>query len=145
MFKRILVPFDGSKGSEKALWKAIELAKLCDADLAILTVYRHHSMLEASFSMVRPSDPGNMDDIMRGHARDVAEFAKQQALDSNVSKVRAYVKAGYASRTITGFAKEHDYDLIIMGKRGLGSIEGYLVGSVAHKVPGTTECTVMLV
>ena len=118
MFRRILVPYDGSKGGERALYKAIELAKLCSAELILLTIYRHHSLLEASFSMVRPETPGNMDDIMRGHASDVSDYAKRLAVE---------------------------VDLIVMGSRGLGSIEGYLLGSVSHKVTGLANCPVMVV
>ncbi len=53
--------------------------KLCDAELLILTVYRHHSLLEASLSMVRPDEPENMDDVLREHAKEVAEYAKAEA------------------------------------------------------------------
>ena len=145
MFKKILAPYDGSTGSEKSLLNAVELAKLSEAELSILTVNRHHSMLEASFSMVRPSEPGNMDDIMRGHARDIAEYAKSVARDAGLDGVRAFVKAGQPARTIVGFAADHDYDLIVIGSRGLGSIEGYLLGSVSHKVTGLATCPVLVV
>lgn len=145
MFKKILAPYDGSTGSERSLLKAVDLAKLTDAEVAVLTVYRHHSMLEASFSMVRPSEPGNMDDIMRGHARDIAEYAKSVARDAGLDGVRAFVKAGQPARTIVGFATDHDYDLIVIGSRGLGSIEGYLLGSVSHKVTGLATCPVLVV
>ena len=145
MFDHILVPHDGSKGGERALWKAVELAKLCGAALTVLTVYRHHSLLEASFSMVRPIEPGNMDDIMRSQCRDVAEFAKSVAADAGIERTRAFVKAGHPARTIIAFAKEHKCDLIVMGTRGAGSIENYLLGSVSHKVTGLAHCPVMTV
>ena len=144
MFRRILVPCDGSQGGERALFKAIELAKLCEAELVLLTIYRHHSLLEASFSMVRPEDPGNLDDAMRGHATDVVNYAKRIATDAGL-KPRAFVKAGQPARGIVAFATEHDCDLIVMGSRGLGSIEGYLLGSVSHKVTGLAGCPVMVV
>ena len=47
MFKHILAPYDGSKNAMAALEKAVELAKLAGARLTVLTVYRHHSLLEA--------------------------------------------------------------------------------------------------
>ncbi|MDF2097123.1 universal stress protein [Aquibaculum arenosum] len=145
MFKNILVPFDGSAGAERALRRAIELARLCDAKLCILTVYRHHSMLEASLSMVRKDDPGNLDDIMRGYAREVAEHAKSICAGESFEGARAFVKSGPAARTIIRFGKENNCDLIVIGSRGLGSIENYLLGSVSHKVTGLAECPVMVV
>lgn len=145
MFKSILVPFDGSNGARSALGKAIELAQLCGANLSILTVYRHHSMLEASLSMVRKDDPGNLDDVMREYAREVAEHAKGICRDAGLEDVRAFVKSGPASRTIVRFAEMHEHDLIVLGSRGLGSIENYLLGSVSHKVTGMADCPVLVV
>ncbi len=145
MFKNILVPFDGSVGGEQALLKAAELAVLCRAEVTVLTVFRHHSMLEASFSMVRVSDPGNMDDIMRDHAKEVAEQGRKLARDAGVEKCRAFVKTGQPARTIVGFAKEHENDLIVIGSRGMGSVEGYLLGSVSHKVTGLSAVPVLVI
>ncbi|MGC9368758.1 MAG: universal stress protein [Paracoccaceae bacterium] len=145
MFKSILVPFDGSQGAQNALRVACELALELGAALTILTVYRHHSMLEASFSMVRPSEPGNLDDIMRGHAREVAEQAKALARENGIESPRAFVKSGPAARTIVKFAGEHEHDLIVIGSRGMGSIEEYLLGSVSHKVTGLAKQPVLVV
>jgi nucleotide-binding universal stress UspA family protein len=145
MFRNILVPVDGSNNSMEALAKAIELAKLCGAALSVLTVYRHHSLLESSFAMVRPDEPGNMDDILRGHATQVAETAKARAIEAGVPGTRAFVKNGPVARGIAAFAKERGVDLIVIGGRGLGSTEAYLLGSVSHKVTGTAPCPVMVV
>ncbi|MCF3973509.1 universal stress protein [Paracoccus salsus] len=147
MFERILVPYDGSSGAERALIKATELARLCGSSMIILTVYRHHSMLEASLSMVRGSiDPGgNLDETMRQAARDVADFAKSHARDAGVEKVSAFIKAGQPARTIVAMAKDKECDLIVLGSRGLGSTEGYLLGSVSHKVTGLADCPVLVV
>lgn len=145
MFKSILVPYDGSPNAEIALDKAMEMARLTGANLTILTVYRHHSMLEASLSMVRPTDPGNLDDIMSAHATEVAEYAKSHAIEKGFEDVRAFVKSGPTSRTIVKFAKEHKHDLIVISSRGMGSMEGYLLGSVSHKVTGLSEVPVLVV
>ncbi len=145
MFAHILVPVDGSKNAIKALETAVKLSKLTGADLTIVTLYRHHSMLEASFSMVRPDDPGTMDDIMREHAKEVAEEAKAHARSLGCEAVRAFVRNGPVARGIVAFAEEHRADLIVMGSRGMGSIEGYLLGSVSHKVTGTAGCPVLVV
>ncbi|KIC07336.1 universal stress protein UspA [Leisingera sp. ANG-M1] len=145
MFTSILVPFDSSQGAEAALAKASELAQLCDAGLTLLTVYRHHSLLEASMHMVRSDQPDDLDDIMRSHATEVAERGKALAAASGIAAPRAFVKAGPVARTITCFAKEHGNDLIVIGSRGLGSLEGVLLGSVSHKVTSLAETPVLIV
>ncbi|WP_417426213.1 universal stress protein [Hoeflea sp.] len=145
MYETILVAIDGSEGSRKALQHAALLQKTCNSELLILTVFRHHSMLEASMSMVRPDDPENMDDAMRGHAKEVAEEAKRLAAEAGATKIRAFVKSGQPARTIVKFGEEHKVDLIIVGSRGLGDMQGFLLGSVSHKVTSLAKCPVMVV
>lgn len=144
MFKNILIAYDGSKGAEIALEKGIELAKLCNAELMAVTVFRHYSLLESSFSMVRPGDPEKVDDAMRDHAKTLADHAKAEGAKHGV-KIRAFVKSGPPSRSIVAFAEEHDADVIVIGSRGLGSIENYLLGSVSYKVTGLADCPVLVV
>lgn len=145
MFERILVPVDGSEGALQALRVAIDLQKLCDGELIILTVYRHHSPLEASMHIVRPEEPENMDDMLQEYAKQIAEHAKDAARESGSKNVRAFVKMGQPARTIVRFAEERKVDLIVVGSRGLGDLEGYMLGSVSHKVTSLADCPVMVV
>ncbi|MEQ9246602.1 MAG: universal stress protein [Nitratireductor sp.] len=145
MFKRILVPVDGSENSLKALEMGVKMQKTTGAELMMLTVFRHHSLLEASMSMVRPDDPQNLDDVMREHAREIADAAKKAAVEMGAESPRAFVKNGQPARTIVKFAKEREVDLIVLGSRGLGDLEGYLLGSVSHKVTSLANCPVMVV
>lgn len=147
MFEKVLIAYDGSVGAERALEKAIGMAKLCRAPLYILTVYRHHSMLEASISMVRGDGrPGsNLDEVMRTTARETADLAKNHAQGAGVGQVNAFIKTGHPARTIIAFSKEKGCDLIIVGSRGLGAAEGFLLGSVSHKVTSLADCPVMIV
>jgi nucleotide-binding universal stress UspA family protein len=145
MFKHILVPVDGSDAALAALECAVALAALSDAELSILTVYRHHGMLEASLSMVRAKDPGPLDDVLRGHAQDIAEQAKTRAREAGAAQARAFVKNGPVARSIVAFPKEHGADLIVLGSRGAGAVDRYLLGSVSHKVTSVAECPVLVV
>ncbi|MEM9632107.1 MAG: universal stress protein [Pseudomonadota bacterium] len=145
MFQRMIVAFDGSDGSKKALKLAAGLQVTCDGELLLLTIYRHHSLLEASMSMVRPEEPVILDDAMRDHARQLAEEAKQIAVSEGAQNVRAFVKGGQPARTIVKFAEDHDADLIVVGSRGLGDVEGFLLGSVSHKVTSLADCPVLVV
>ncbi|MGY9047612.1 hypothetical protein P775_23215 [Puniceibacterium antarcticum] len=147
MFNIILAAYDGSNGAYAAIEKAAELANLTDARLVVLTVFRHHSMLEASLSMVRGSSEAgkNMDDVMRGVAREAAEEAKARAKELGVERVSAFIKSGPSARTIVNFAAEKGCDLIVIGSRGLGSSEGYMLGSVSHKVTSLTDIPVLVI
>jgi nucleotide-binding universal stress UspA family protein len=145
VYATIVVAYDGSTGAADAVRHAAGLARLAGAELLILTVYRHHSLLEASFSIDHPDNRGNMDDIMRDHARTVAEAGRALAQEAGAEKVRLFVKGGQPARSIVAFAEEHGADLIVVGSRGLGSVEGFLVGSVSHKITGLADRPVLVV
>ena len=145
MFKHILVPVDGSRPSLAALEHAVSLAALTGAELSILTVWRHHGMLEASLSMVRADTPEHLDTVLRSHAEEIAEETKARAKELGAQAVRAFVKNGPVARSIVAFAGEHGCDLIVLGSRGTGTVDRYLLGSVSHKVTSVAECPVLVV
>lgn len=146
MFKRILVPVDGSVKALEALDKAVELQKLTHAEILLLCVFKHHSLFEASLSMVRPGDLQIPDDALREYAREVVDFAREHAVNEGAEKLRGFVKGGRPSRVIIRFAREKDADLIVMGSRGTsGDVDGILMGSVSQRVAGHAHCPVLVV
>lgn len=145
MIEHILVPIDGSDQAERAVDFAVNLADRYGAKITVLCVYRHHSYLEASFSMVRPSDPEPPDKALEAFAKETAQAAKQRALDEGAKQVEAFVKRGPPARTIVDFARQRQVDTIVMGARGTGDIESFLLGSVSHKVSGLSPVTCILV
>ncbi|KIC28105.1 universal stress protein [Leisingera sp. ANG-M6] len=144
MYQKILCPVDGSEGARKALSESVKLAGLTQARLLILTVFRHHSLLDASLSMVDVDDPDTVEDVLRAHAVGICEEAKSAALQMGASHIRAVVKRGPPARTILGFAEQNRADLIVLGGRGSGDAENYLLGSVSHKVTSLAKCSVLV-
>lgn len=144
MYQKILCPVDGSAGADKALNEAIQLAKITQADLMILTVFRHHSLLDGSLSFVNVDSPEAVEDVLRDHAVRICEGAKQTAVQQGLTVSRAVAKRGAPARTILDFAKENEADLIVLGGRGSGDAENYLLGSVSHKVTSLAKCSVLV-
>lgn len=145
IIKNILVPVDGSEQAQRAVDMAVDLAARYEGTITILCVYRHHSLLEASLSMVRPGDLEMPDKALEGFAKETATAGKERALAAGAKTVSAFVKRGPPARTIVNFAKEHDIDTIVMGARGTGDVENFLLGSVSHKVSGLSPVTCILV
>ncbi len=145
MFNRILIPVDGSKGALKALEKAVGLQLLTGAELYILCVFKHHSLLEASLSMVRPEKLEIPDDALKEYATDIAVHAKQHAIEMGVepTRIRAFVKGGRPSRIIVRFARKRECDLIVIGSQGTNGDN--LLGSVSQRVAGSAHCPVLVV
>lgn len=147
MFNRILVPVDGSKGALKALEKGVGLALLTGSELYVLCVFKHHSLLEASLSMVRPDKLEIPDDALKEYATEIAVQAKGHALELGVpaEKLRAFVKGGRPSRTIVRFARKRECDLIVIGSQGTNGDKSLLLGSVAQRVSGSAHCPTLVV
>jgi nucleotide-binding universal stress UspA family protein len=145
-FNTILVAVDGSGHAGKAVRFAIELAGRFDATLLILSVYKHYSSLESTHSLVRARQIPNPPDVtLREIAEDAVEWAKERGEEAGLRKVEGVVKRGPPARTIVKFAKQKKADVIILGSRGLGDIEGFFLGSVSHKVNALAECTCITV
>ncbi|MFP4332742.1 MAG: universal stress protein [Campylobacterales bacterium] len=146
MFKKILVPLDGSKKSYKALEIACELALKLDAEINILSVFKHHSFMEASLSMMKGRDElENLDEILSQYSKEIVSKGKEMLTKKGLTNVRGFVKVGTAAKEILEFAKEHENDLIVIGSQGHGDLSGYLLGGVSHKVTGLAKCPVMVV
>ncbi|WP_148252493.1 universal stress protein [Aidingimonas lacisalsi] len=146
MFDKILVPVDGSTGALAALEKAVELQKLCDAELYVLCVFKHHSLLEASLSMVRPQQLDIPDDALKDYATEIALQAKSRAIDMGAPRVRSFVKGGRPSSTIVRFANKRGVDLIVIGSQGTnGDKAASLLGSVSQRVATMAKCPTLVV
>lgn len=146
MYTKLLVAVDGSEGALKALEQAVEIQKLTDAEIYLICVFKHHSLFEASLSMVRPDNVQIPDQALKEYATDVANHARDHAKLLGAKKVRAFVKSGRPSKTIVKFAKEKGVDLIVVGTRGTnGDVEGYFLGSVSQRVASRAKCPTLVV
>ena len=145
MFEKILVAVDGSQGAQEALQAAIEMQKICGAELLILSVYREHNSWKASVTFVYPEKTASTDDAMKQYAREVAEKSKAHAIEQGVDNVRSFYVGGGPARKIVKFSEDHDIDLIIMGKKGLSDSRHDLLGGVSHKVTSLAACPVLTV
>jgi len=146
MFRTILVPVDGSDQSVKALDFAIDLSIRFDhAKLLLLCVYRHHSPMESTLSMVRPLHPSTPDQALKDYAQNIVAAARAHAVEAGAKDVEAFAKRGQPARAIVEFAERHTCDVIVMGARGSGDIGDFLLGSVSHKVSGLSPVTCILV
>jgi nucleotide-binding universal stress UspA family protein len=137
-FTKILVAYDGSEHSERALQKAIEVAQCAQARIQILYAY----------DKIPPylGEPNLQHWIDRAvdKARSTLEPAVQQL---NVSGVEFTINIleGPAAEAILRVADAEACDLIVMGSRGLGMVQGLLLGSVSYRVLHHATIPVLLV
>lgn len=135
MYNRILVPTDGSEGSEVALRHAKDLAESYDAEIHILFV-----------ADVRTQNSGNMMPNMVGELQEVGEEATEKMAEQveDLNSVTTVLQ-GIPHREINKYSDENDVDLVVMGTHGRTGLDRILLGSVTEKVVRTSEVPVMTV
>ncbi len=135
--RKILCPVDFSDISERALRTAMELAGTCSADLEVMYV-----MPELTLKKIQH----------RGHkdktVTDYYEMEKDRF--SKFLTASSFGKAGIMDQgeprlRIVACAREHEIDLIVMGARGLGLIQGMIIGSVTDAVLKSAPCPVFVI
>ncbi|MDF2633640.1 MAG: nhaX 2 [Pelosinus sp.] len=139
-FCSILVPFDGSGHSKRALEHAIYLAELCQAKIGLLYVTDLASKV-SSFEQV--STGGYIPSDMKEDGRGILNEALKQVPDT--LKAEAFLEIGEPTELIVDFCQENNYDLIIMGSRGRGAVKQLLMGSVSSYVLYYAPCPVLVV
>jgi len=94
MFKKILVPVDGSEGGFEALKMAIELQKMCDAELLILSVYREHRSWNSSVSLVNQDLTSSTDEALESFARHLG-LVDVESLGAQLDAVARHADAAF--------------------------------------------------
>jgi nucleotide-binding universal stress UspA family protein len=130
----ILVPVDGSPASLRALDYAI--AHYPEASFVLLTVQNVEIASELMYS--------DWQELLEQAA---AKALKEATAKSEAASVRfeTFLRMGAIAETIAQVAREKSIDHIVMGARGLGSIQGLLLGSVATKVIHLAEVPITLI
>jgi len=141
MYKKILVPLDGSDLARKALDQAEQLAPLFGAEIILFQVVPFLPIY-GSPEMVTPLivDEKQRESAER-YLNSLAETLRQKGL-----KVSASVKTGQqVAVEIIDFAKESGADLIIMSTHGRSGITRWVLGSIALKVLTRAETPILLI
>lgn len=145
MFRRILVPVDGSAEARAAGRQSIDLAQALGASvLALHVAPPFQSQYFADF--VPP--PATTNDMWEAGLRKVAERhfepLRIQAAQQGVTLTTEVVFHDRPAEAIDSVARQSGYDLIVMGPRGHGGVAGYLLGSVTQRVLATTRVPVLV-
>jgi nucleotide-binding universal stress UspA family protein len=160
MFERILVALDGSEHANRALDMAIELAQEVDAEISVIhvhsptapTVEAPPALLPADAPVMAPSPtrPTTRQKI-RADLREAQIDEAEQILKQGELKVKSeglpveqIMKEGEVAETIVEVADNEDFDLIVMGARGVSTIKELLLGSVSDDVIRNAPCPVLV-
>ena len=138
---KVLVPFDGSEASQNVIRYVLKSAKgHSSSDITILTV----ACNDAPFARDFVANPTEALNACQNFFKGSLEKAKA-LFDAEGIQVTTLMKSGDAAEVIITTAKEQGFDKIIMGRRGLSSLTGWVLGSVSAKVLANVEVPVTLV
>ena len=137
IFKNILVPFDGSKNSIRGLDVAIHMARESHATITGLYV----------LGMVKPRPNDSitpLEKILLGHAQKMMKKAKLEAARRGILffDMTSY---GDDGKRIVDIADRKNFDLIVIGSRGMGAAKEFFLGSTSNYVLHKSKKPVLIV
>lgn len=149
MYRRIVVPLDGSETAQAALTQARNMARQYDAPLFLVRV------TDAPIQIASPSGSGGMSPVMAvGVAGQEANPGEGQAARDYIDgmsrqlqiegfKVSGTVLSGRPAEGIVSALNEGD--LLVMSSHGRTGIKRFFLGSVAEKVLKESSVSVFIV
>ena len=138
MFDKVLIATDGSKYTQNAIRKGLEIARFHGAKVYALYVIDTRALATASGMPAPESVYAVLEEEGRYAVQQVRDLAEGGA-------VEPVVLAGHPAVVIVQFAKQHGVDLIVTGTLGKSGIEELLLGSVADHVIRHAPCPVLIV
>lgn len=146
--KLILHPTDGSESADKALEFACDLAEARGARLIVLHVQKQLGRDVFPPELIHLAEiehfRASQAELFHNAAKRIADDAADKAR-KRVPKTDVLVVEGDPAHEIVAMARNEKADLIVMGSRGLGDLQGLLLGSVSHKVAHAAPCTCIVV
>lgn len=142
-YQNILVPVDGSKQAERALNKAIAVAKRNNAHIDILNVIDTRAMAYNFAGMSDSSIAYQLVDKSKDYLDELHDNAKQNQGFDNID---IHIRLGNPKTVISfDFPRDHKNDLIMMGASGLTRLQRAMVGSVTSFVKRNAPVDVLVV
>jgi nucleotide-binding universal stress UspA family protein len=139
MFKKMLIANDGSAGAKLALKVAIDLAKRYGAELHSISVEEGVPHYAATIGEVE-----EFKKEANGYFKSLGDKATEMAKKEGI-ELKTKVLAGHEVETIVNYAKEGEFDLLVIGFMGHSKIFGRIWGSTSQNLTKLAPCTVVVV
>jgi len=137
MFKHILIAYDGSEPAEKAFDHALDLAAKYHASLDVVAIARPPDFAEDV------ETEALLEQVQEHFQEQFAQLRERAARYGVTPEFNVVV--GHPAEQIVKEAEEKSIDLILVGHRGRGLFERWLLGSVSRAVIAYAHCAVMVV
>lgn len=138
---RMVVPYDHSNSSKKALEMAMTLAAQ-DEKIEVNVLMVIQPEVPAASLAMTPLLPRL--ELQHEAAQEIRQEIEQK-LEALPNKTRTYVLDGDPALVIEEFARVNDADFIVIGSRGLSGLKEMFLGSVSNHVLHKATCPVLVV
>ena len=139
MYKKILVPTDGSEFAKKAQRHALFLSKVSGAEILAVSVTENNFIS----GLPLEDEVYQLNQVLKERSEEnLKEFDK---INEDDLKITHIIREGSPARVILEVAREEDVDLIVMGSSGKSGFDRFIMGSVADKVVNSAKCAVLVV
>ncbi len=146
MFKTIIVAVDGSDCAKKAVTTACELARQSEGQIIVV----HAPQAETSAFAV--GAVAGYHEVLTAPTHDELTEAGTKILDEATAiakeagcDVQTDLHIGDPVRQVLQVAKDNSADLIVTGRRGLGSVAGLFLGSTSQRIQHHATCACLTV
>lgn len=140
---RIMVPLDGSKFSERALFKATEIAQRLKCEVLLLNAFSGGEQSGSRLYLGTQAELYEMIDCWRTEMGAYLDTTAEQLRQEGVL-VQTRMVVADAAKAIHDFSYTDDIGLIVMSTRGRSGMERWVYGSVANRVLRATDCPILL-
>ena len=147
LFKKILVPVDGSHSCLHAKMFALLISKKFKSKVTVVHVVSHefmHPELKAQYQLPH-SILHKIDDAYLEAGKKIVRNAEDMFREAGIEVEARLVKHEDPAELILELIKDEKYDLVIIGNRAESQSERYSLGSVTEKVARHAECSVLIV
>ncbi|MDA1477010.1 universal stress protein [Bacillus changyiensis] len=138
MYQNILLAADGSLHAERAADQAIRLASLVDQ--SVVEIIYVLDFDKAKNEVLHSESHTKLEMERRKRLSAIESKLKQSSVSYQIT-----MKHGEPGPTIVSYANDHDFDIVIIGSRGLNTLQEMVLGSVSHKVAKRANCPVLIV
>lgn len=139
---RMLIPTDGSKAALRAVDHVIETAALYAGGIEIHLLNVQLPILSGNVKSFISQE--KIDEYYHDEGMSALQAAKER-LDAAGIACHVHIGVGNVAETILHYAREKECDQICMARSGMGTISGFLLGSVAAKLVHLSEIPLLLI
>ncbi len=144
-FQKVVVAFDGSGDSVRAVQAACSIASKYGSEIAVVHVYSSPAMVFAGGPGMPIPNFSELEDAAKAAGAAILARGVEAATKAGAKARGELIQAPSVVEALVGFATDQNADLIVVGTRGMTGFKKLITGSVASGLVAHSHCPVLVV